>query len=383
MENIVFQDDDDPNDEFEEKMRESYQVHKDSSKSISSSRPETAPRFRDDHDRHTFLLPYQAYSKISTFISSLKLSKLTLSRHLGEYPPFSKFMQAFDDLGLVLSEEEVGLIYKDNGSGKSGVIRMSDLYSKIIFEEDEEYLKDSEQFKLREEAEKMLEEPVLKTRQQSEKNLNRPGTEKNFRRPITGTDRVTARTGSASAKYLRPATAATGSAKTLQIRKNYLLDSRAKIENADKEIALTVDRCKKEFEYECLHKMGEANEIAQALELPTTFRAVKKDDGSTKCHVYMNDRFIEEISLKNFLREWKKLKRKQKPAINLPAASEDKVQASGKVNKKARQEELKRLLLETKELTNKLKDQLKVLEKRGVVANSIHSSTVVYSNNLF
>ena len=376
----MFQEDKDPDDEFEEKIQESYQAHKDLSKSISPSRPETAPRFREDHDRHAFLLPYHAYSKISSFISSLKLSKLILSRILGEYPPFSKFLQGFEDLGLVLSEDEVGVIYKDNGSSKSGVIRMSDFFSKVIFEEeDEEHPKDSEQFKLREEAEKLLEEPILKIRQQSEKVLKRPGTERNFRRPVTGT----ARTGSASSKYLRPATAAAGSAKTLQVRKNYLLESRAKIENADKEIALTVDRCKKEFEYECLHKMGEANEIAQALELPTTFRAVKKDDGGTKCHVYMNERFIEEISLKNFLREWKKLKRKQKPAINLPSVGEDKVRDSGKVNKKVRQEELKRLLLETKELTNKLKDQLKVLEKRGVVANSIHSSTVVYSNNMF
>jgi len=43
----------------------------------------------------------------------------------------------------------------------------------------------------------------------------------------------------------------------------------------------------------------------------------KKEDGTTKCHIYHNDQFVEEITLENFLREWRRLKRKQKPAINL------------------------------------------------------------------
>ena len=365
MGDMEFQEDNDPDEEFEEKMKESYQIHKDLSRSGSSSRPETASRYRDEHDRHQFLLPFQVYSKISSYISSLKISKLTISSRLGEYPTFERFFKVFSDLGLSLTEEEVNILFKDNGSNKTGVIRMIDVYSKIITEVDEEELADSDQQKLKDEVEKLLKEPQLKIRQKS------------LRRPITGTTR----SGYSSAKALRPATAAIIKPEHERVKKNYLMESKAKIETADKEIALTVDRCKKEFEYECLHKMGEANEIAQALELPTTFRAVKKDDGGTKCHIYMNDHFIEEITLDNFLREWRKLKRKQKPAINLPSSNETKVKATGKVNKKIRQEELKRLLLETKELTNKLKEQLKLLEKRGVVANSIHSSTVVYSNN--
>lgn len=365
MENMEFQEDNASDEEFEKKMRESYQVHKDLSKSVSSSRPETAPRYRDDHERQGLIMPFQVYGKISSFLASLKVSKFLLSQHLGQYPSFQKFISGFEELGLVLTEEEVGILFKDNGSNKTGVVRMTDLYTKIIFEEDE--FQDSEQQRLKEEIEKMLGEPMVKVRQRSEKNLKRPAT-------------GTYRSGSASTKAIRPVTAV---AKPFTVRKNYLMESRAKIANADKEIALTVDRCKKEFEYECLHKMGEANEIAQAYEMPSTYRAVKKEDGSTKCHIYMNDHFVEEITLENFLREWRKLKRKQKPAINLQTTFGKTEKSAGKVNKKVRQEELKRLLLETKELTNKLKDQLKILEKRGVVANSIHSSTVVYSNNLF
>lgn len=37
-----------------------------------------------------------------------------------------------------------------------------------------------------------------------------------------------------------------------------------------------------------------------------------------------------------------------------------------RINKKERQEELKQVLLETMQLTTKLKEQLKILEKNGV-----------------
>lgn len=359
---LDFQDDSASDSDFDEKIKQSYQKHKDSRP--NSSRPETASRYREDHQYTQYILPFQVYSKISTFISSNKIAKSQLSRYLSEYPNTEKFKTAFNELGLNLSEEEVLILFKDNGSSKSGVIRLSDLFNKIITEDEE--LAESEQMKLKEEAEKLLQDiPSRPSRQKTENIL---------KRPVTGS----VRSLQSSAKTFRPNTA---SAKNLP-RKNYLKESRAKIENADKEIALTVDRCKKEFEYECLHKMGEANEIAQILEMPTTYRAIKKEDGTTKCHVYMNDQFVDEITLENFVREWRKLKRKQKPAINLPGNKET-VQNSGKVNKKARQDELKKLLLETKELTNKLKDQLKILEKRGVTYSCNHSSTVVFSNNLF
>lgn len=359
---LDFQDDNDSDSDFDEKIKQSYQKHKDSRP--NSSRPETASRFREDHQPLQYILPFQVYSKISTFISSHNIAKSQLSKQISEYPSTEKFKSAFQDLGLSLTDEEVLVLFKDNGSSKSGAIQLSNLFSKIITEDEE--LAESEQMKLKEEAERLLQDPPPRPTRQKTENF--------LKRPVTGSIRSL----QSSAKTFRPNTA---SAKNFP-RKNYLKESKAKIENADKEIALTVDRCKKEFEYECLHKMGEANEITQTLEMPTTYRAVKKEDGTTKCHVYMNDQFVDEITLENFVREWRKLKRKQKPAINLPGAKET-VQNSGKVNKKVRQDELKKLLLETKELTNKLKDQLKVLEKRGVTYSCNHSSTVVFSNNLF
>ena len=358
-----FQEDNDPGNDFEEKMKLSYMQHKDSRS--NSSRPETASRFRDEHEKNSYVLPFQVYSKIAAFVSSHKVSKARLAKLVTEYPKFNQFQKAFNELGLQLSDEEVLVVYKDNSSSKAGVVRLSDLYSRIINEEEE--LNDPGQSKLKQELELLLQEAPPRIHKQKSAST--------ARRPITGSVR-TLQSAQSSAKTLRPNTASNFH------KKNYLKESKAKIENADREIELTVDRCKKEFEYECLHKMGEANEIAQNLEMPTTFRAVKKEDGTTKCHVYMNDQFVDEITLENFVREWRKLKRKQKPAINLPAPKA-KMENQGKVNKKMRQDELKKLLLETKELTNKLKEQLKVLEKRGVTYSCNHSSTVVFSNNLF
>jgi septal ring factor EnvC (AmiA/AmiB activator) len=68
----------------------------------------------------------------------------------------------------------------------------------------------------------------------------------------------------------------------------------------EKKLALTIDKCKREFEYESLHKMGEANEIAQSKHLPISFRALKKENGETVCHIFDNEKFVKEIDLEAF-----------------------------------------------------------------------------------
>ena len=133
-----------------------------------------------------------------------------------------------------------------------------------------------------------------------------------------------------------------------------------------------MEKCRKEFEYDCLHKMGEANEIAQSLALATTYHAFKDQD--IECHVYEGDQFVEALSLENFLREWRRLKRQQQSANNPAKNAGQETEAHPKVSKKERQEELKHLLAETKELASRLKDQLKVLEKNGISANLVPAS---------
>ncbi|CAG9325894.1 unnamed protein product [Blepharisma stoltei] len=401
-----FQEDNDPSNEFETKLQESYQFHKESNSrpisSSSSNRPQTASRHRDDPDPRVavFIIPpFQVYSKIANHLTAQGIPKSEVVSALGEFSTLEKFRNGFSTLGLELTEDEILVLFRDNGISKNGILRISEIYSKIINEVKEEeedtshHSQDNNPDQLRREAEKLLQatQPKLakKLKQKSDRSL---------KRPVSGA----IRSHGSSAKSFRPVSAYEGSKLSqtkpdrVIFKKNYLQETKSKQKEAEKELALTVDKCKREFEYESLHKMGEANEIAQSMGLPTIYRAIKKEDGTTKCHIYHNDQFVEEITLDNFLREWRRLKRKQKPAINMqpqaaaittqPSVSENLMkstqQPSAKVNKKERQEELKKLLLETKELTNKLKEQLKILEKKGIVSKSMHSSVAGFSSSL-
>ena len=373
-----FQEDSDSDDEFEKKLQESYQQHVDSSRPIStqSNRPQTASRHRDDFSVGMFTIPpFQVYTKLAQFISSNQLQKPDLLRVMGEYPSFSKFKSGFNELGIELTDDEVLAVFRQNGVAKTGLLRMLDIYPKIVTDNintQTEKPFDDNADHLREEAEKLLQHSTsrfskkLKCKQKSEKSI----------RPQSGSLRVP-RTG-----ISRPISAYTGKTAQLKSGKEFLKQSKQKQKEEEKELALVVERCKKEFEYDCLHKMGEANEIAQSMNLPTTYRAIKKDNGTTKCHIYRHDQFVEEVTLENFLREWRKLKRSQKPSMNIPKkppksekSPEPSPPNTAKVSKKERQEELKELLLETKELTNKLKEQVKILENKGIVPKSIHSNT--------
>jgi hypothetical protein len=91
---------------------------------------------------------------------------------------------------------------------------------------------------------------------------------------------------------------------------------------------LTIDKGKRETEFDCLHKMGEACEIASMLNIPVSFSAFKGTDGSLKIHFsqFVSDPSKEtpedgepnetprreikkEITMKEFYREYRKLKR--------------------------------------------------------------------------
>ena len=118
--------------------------------------------------------------------------------------------------------------------------------------------------------------------------------------------------------------------------------TRKKEDENERAISLAVDKYRREYEYDCLHKMGEANEIAQQLGSPFTFRALKDQDGNTKCHIYKAEKFFKEITLEGFLREWRRLKRSQKFEETHKQIHEP--QQSTKVDKNQRQEELKKVL---------------------------------------
>lgn len=183
--------------------------------------------------------------------------------------------------------------------------------------------------------------------------------------------------------------------------------AKLKKEEEERALALTIDKGKRETEFDCLHKMGEACEIAKMLNVPVSFSAFKGPDGSLKIHFFQ---FIEEpksqdedeldggahheaamrevkkeITMKEFFREYRKLKRMQNSVKNnyMQASNPQGMNQTGKppnisqntivssyslnrINKKERQDELKLVLQETMKLTKKLKEQLKILERNGV-----------------
>jgi hypothetical protein len=144
--------------------------------------------------------------------------------------------------------------------------------------------------------------------------------------------------------------------------------------------------------------MSEACEIAKLLNIPITFTASKGSDGSINISFiqFVDDddhdgeegapvpkkQVKEEISMDEFMREYRKLKRLQNSIKNNSIiknqqetqVSQNTIVSSyslNRINKAQRQEELKDVLKETMSLTTKLKDQLKILEKNGVCGTNI------------
>ena len=87
-----------------------------------------------------------------------------------------------------------------------------------------------------------------------------------------------------------------------------------------------------------------------------------------------NKELRDEITMEEFMREYRKLKRLQNSIKNNSMiknqhetqVSQNTIVSSyslNRINKAQRQEELKNVLKETMSLTTKLKDQLKILEK--------------------
>jgi hypothetical protein len=62
--------------------------------------------------------------------------------------------------------------------------------------------------------------------------------------------------------------------------KYYLKKAKEKQIEEERALALTIDKGKRELEFDCLHQMGEACEIAKLLNIPISFSAYK---GSVRC----------------------------------------------------------------------------------------------------
>ncbi|CEM10160.1 unnamed protein product [Vitrella brassicaformis CCMP3155] len=170
---------------------------------------------------------------------------------------------------------------------------------------------------------------------------------------------------------LRPHTAmgrSEGEGHGPRISKKYIRERKARQREVDKEMDALVERGRLEVIYDALHKMGEANEWANALGMKESYRAYKDELGALTCHIYEGNGFKREVSLQIFVtHEYPRLRsryftfRGRKGTRQRHTASTADLQTPD--FKKKRQEELQSALLTTVQLTNILKEQLKILDR--------------------
>lgn len=174
----------------------------------------------------------------------------------------------------------------------------------------------------------------------------------------------------ATASSYRSADATKRKPKTTQ---QYLRDHKRKEESMRNERAATADKCLRELQYSYLYKMGEMNEWCVVLGMKTLYRAFKESDGSLKCHVYENGEFLKELSMNMLEKRYKNLQGRHSEAIfrGQIECDENKPRSHCLTEDEQcrRQQEIREVLLQTMNLTNKLKEQLTTLRRRDVLVS--------------
>ncbi len=135
-----------------------------------------------------------------------------------------------------------------------------------------------------------------------------------------------------------------------------------------------------------MHKIREACKIAQSLDKQYTFTTATKGDAGLEIYkVEGNEMAL--LSLEEFIREYRRLKREESsvtlkqgkagasrilPGQGVPTTMESPVngltltRTQNKDSKKEKQKKLLEVLKDTMKLTQILKEQLKILEEKGV-----------------
>jgi len=418
-------------DEFERKFKDAYEEHKNKgvvrpSSSSGNVRPQTASRLRPEssHTNSSGGLDTDAkgYEKTNPTIEEEEghdnegRSKKETSRssHLSVYDRFSQhvfdhqieqdmfcnasllyvkpdeFKRYCDGIEFAITKSEVDEIFKDNNADKTEYLDINDYFKQLSCwkTKPSENVGSGLTKKKRKLKKKAASSAVSKNRKAKlgpladrfggdlrphSANYSSTGNLRDLKnRPTTG--KASLRSNASATSFVPNRS------------KYYLRKAKEREEAEELELTLAVDKGKREFEFDCLHKMGEANGISASIGSAYTFRAFKSEEGTLKCHIYEEEQFRKEISLEDFLREWRRLKRQEKApnnAFNVTARSDmfksntsalvpfDPQTPNKMINKKARQDELKQVLVETMRLTNKLKEQLKTLQKKGVCPKNL------------
>lgn len=163
---------------------------------------------------------------------------------------------------------------------------------------------------------------------------------------------------------------------------HYIKERKQREKRREEELANSIEQGGREVLYRHLYRMGEANEWAEQLGLSTRFRAFKSKSGTITCHVYEGRTFEKELSLDLFEKRYGSLKGRWNQVVafkNQDEAEEKKLDSTANGSavpteaphtlsreaQERRQQEIRAALLNTIHLTQTLKEQLKVLDKRA------------------
>ncbi len=174
---------------------------------------------------------------------------------------------------------------------------------------------------------------------------------------------------------------------------NYLRQTLQKDLLEEDMIKLTIEKRDKEFQRECVRKMVLANDYAEVLKIPKSYSAYCEEGDSTiLCRVYdKNTKNFEDINLKQFLIEFKKLqklinqeKEREKykeQKIEVVKVSNNKNETDFfKMNREQKHKVIKQILKESLELKIQLKKQLKALRDKNLIDNDTISKNLKLTN---
>ena len=174
---------------------------------------------------------------------------------------------------------------------------------------------------------------------------------------------------------------------------NYLRQTLQKDLLEEDMIKLTIEKRDKEFQRECVRKMVLANDYAEVLKIPKSYSAYCEEGDSTiLCRVYdKNTKNFEDVNLKQFLIEFKKLqklinqeKEREKykeQKIEVVKVSNNKNETDFfKMNREQKHKVIKQILKESLELKIQLKKQLKALRDKNLIDNDTISKNLKLTN---
>ena len=178
-----------------------------------------------------------------------------------------------------------------------------------------------------------------------------------------------------------------------QKKVNYLRQTLQKDLLEEDMIKLTIEKRDKEFQRECVRKMVLANDYAEVLKIPKSYSAYCEEGDSTiLCRVYdKNSKNFEDVNLKQFLIEFKKLqklinqeKEREKykeQKIEVVKVSNNKNETDFfKMNREQKHKVIKQILKESLELKIQLKKQLKALRDKNLIDNDTINKNLKLTN---